>query len=58
MIALASLAMPGDRERCLEAGMSEYLLKPISKKHLLELLSQYLGNPTAEERSKYEHIES
>jgi CheY-like chemotaxis protein len=43
IIALTALAMPGDRERCLEAGANEYLSKPISLKKLAEIIHRQLG---------------
>jgi CheY-like chemotaxis protein len=41
IIALTALAMPGDRERCLEAGANDYISKPISLKYLLHLIETY-----------------
>jgi CheY-like chemotaxis protein len=42
IIALTALAMPGDRERCLDAGANEYMAKPIVLKRLAELIRTYL----------------
>jgi signal transduction histidine kinase/CheY-like chemotaxis protein len=40
IIALTALAMPGDRERCLEAGASEYMSKPLSLKRLVKTINR------------------
>lgn len=42
IIALTALAMPGDRERCLEAGASEYMSKPVSLKELRSVIENFL----------------
>ncbi|MBI3151857.1 MAG: response regulator, partial [Chloroflexi bacterium] len=38
IIAMTALAMPGDREKCLQAGMNHYMSKPINLKELHSLL--------------------
>ena len=42
IIALTALAMPGDRERCLEAGANEYFSKPVSLKSLMKTIKNFL----------------
>jgi PAS domain S-box-containing protein len=42
IIALTALAMPGDRERCLAAGATDYITKPVSLKKLAEMIEKYL----------------
>jgi len=45
LVAFTAYALPGDRERFLNAGFSGYLPKPFTKAQLLELLSEVLDGP-------------
>ncbi|MCK6538971.1 MAG: PAS domain S-box protein [Anaerolineales bacterium] len=43
IIALTALAMPGDRDRALAAGMDEYISKPINLKSMLKVIQRFLA---------------
>ncbi|HEY7221759.1 MAG TPA: response regulator, partial [Candidatus Binatia bacterium] len=42
ILALTAKAMKGDREKCLDAGASDYIAKPVNTEELLSLLRIWL----------------
>jgi PAS domain S-box-containing protein len=43
IIAMTALAMQGDREKCIQAGMNDFIAKPVQKRELAEMLAKWLA---------------
>ncbi|KAK0629477.1 hypothetical protein B0T17DRAFT_491385 [Bombardia bombarda] len=42
IVAMTAYALKGDRERCLEYGMNDYVPKPVDRKYLIKTLAKWL----------------
>jgi len=47
IVAVTANALVGERERCLDAGMDDYLSKPFQAEQLIELVQKWVGSPNA-----------
>ena len=45
IIGISARAMKGDREKCIEAGASDYISKPVEIEHLLAVMQAWLLSP-------------
>jgi CheY-like chemotaxis protein len=46
IIAMTAATMQGDREKCIQAGMNDFIAKPVQKRELSEMLARWLAIAT------------
>jgi signal transduction histidine kinase/CheY-like chemotaxis protein len=50
IIALTASAMKGDREKCIQSGMSDFLAKPVLKRELAEMVARWITRTMGDEQ--------
>jgi len=56
IVAMTAYAMTGDREKCIQAGMDDYLKKPIDPKTLKKMITQWTTDSEKIEKKSYDHL--
>jgi signal transduction histidine kinase/CheY-like chemotaxis protein len=59
VIAMTAHVLPGEREKCIDAGMNDYLTKPLNEDELIAVLKRYSLVQKGEEKAEFnfDHIE-
>ncbi|MDM8515432.1 response regulator [Desulfobacterales bacterium HSG16] len=55
IVAMTALAMEGDRAKCLDAGMDDYVSKPVRSKAVLDVLLRFCSEHETSEKSGNNH---
>jgi CheY-like chemotaxis protein/HPt (histidine-containing phosphotransfer) domain-containing protein len=58
VIAMTAHAMAGDREKCIQAGMNDYIAKPVSVDNLNTVINKWLGKSIKEKPKPVEKVNS